>query len=70
MEPTCEEPTCEESTCVESTCVEPCQICAARKNISDLKDAIERKLSLAQFLLDIVNKCLGEVKELTKPEEC
>jgi hypothetical protein len=55
---------------VESTCVEPCQICAARKNISDLKDAIERKLSLAQFLLDIVNKCLGEVKELTKPEEC
>ena len=37
--------------------------------IIDLKEAIVRKLSIVQFLEDIVNKTLGEVKELTNQRE-
>ena len=44
------------SECEESTDERPCQICMARHEISKLKDAIERKISLVQFLIIIMNK--------------
>ena len=54
------------SDCEESTDEGPCQICMARQTMDNLKEAIERKISLAQLLIDIVLRTLAEVKELTQ----
>ena len=63
----CEEPTMSE--CKEPTDHGPCQICMVRREISTLKDAIERKISLVQFLIVVLNKTLEEAKELTQPQD-
>jgi hypothetical protein len=43
----------------------PCEICVARRTVADLKDAIDRKLSLVQLFLNMLSKTLEEAKALT-----
>ena len=48
----------------------PCQVCMVLQQVKDLKDLVDSKLSVVQFLVELLDKALREARDLTKKDSC